>query len=104
MDKLTCPCCSKEITFLSFVKAPSPWHMGCSECGAKLKQSKFRLPFIVLAFIFGISLGVSAGYTYVTTSSAVFSILVFILGLLAFEAIGFKLLPKIGVGMEQRNA
>lgn len=104
MDKLKCPCCSKEITFLSFIKAPSPWHMGCSDCGAKLRQNKFRWSCLLIAFFLGAGLGVSSGYTYIQTESGFIAILVFVFGLVLFEILGFKYLPKFGIGLEARNA
>ena len=37
MKKLSCPKCLDNISFITFLKAPSPWHIKCDHCQAKLK-------------------------------------------------------------------
>lgn len=104
MAYLKCPSCRSDMKFLSFLKAPTPWHMKCHECGLKLKQDKFRWPSILVSAGFGGVLGAVSVHLAIASGSLTVGVAVFILGLALFEGAGFKLLPKLGVGLEPRNA
>jgi uncharacterized protein (DUF983 family) len=49
MQPLICPKCNQEMKFVTFLRAPSPWHMKCKHCETKLKFTKLNT-FYLLAF------------------------------------------------------
>ena len=104
MDCLECPNCNERMSFLSFAKAPTPWNMKCHKCDTKLKQSKYKGASLLVAIIFGLVLGMSTAILAIHYGHSVLGLIVFVTGLLAFEYAGFKVLPKLGVGLVQKNA
>lgn len=104
MANLQCPNCGNDMNFLSFIKAPTPWHMKCHRCGLKLKQDKFKWSCVFVAVFFGAILGVVSAHLAIAMESMAFGVATFIAGVVLFEVAGFKLLPVLGIGLEPRNA
>jgi uncharacterized protein (DUF983 family) len=104
MANLQCPDCGNDMNFLSFIKAPTPWHMKCHRCGLKLKQDKFRWSCTLVAACFGGVLGAVSAHLSIASESLAIGVATFIAGLVLFEVTGFKLLPKLGIGLKPRNA
>ena len=59
MENLECPNCQNPITFLQFFKAPTPWHLKCQECNAKLKVGKYAGITFTLALVIGLIIGLT---------------------------------------------
>lgn len=104
MANLQCPGCGNDMNFISFIKAPTPWHMKCHRCGLKLKQDKFRWSCALVAACLGGALGAVSAHLSIASESLAIGVATFTAGLVLFEAIGFKLLPKLGIGLKPRNA
>lgn len=104
MAKLQCPNCGNDINFLSFIKAPTPWHMKCHKCGLKLQQDRFKWTCMVVAAFFGAVLGAVFIHFTIARESLIAGVAIFILGLVLFEIAAFKLLPVLGVRLEPKNA
>ena len=53
MDRPLCPICKRKISFLTFLKAVTPWHLRCPSCKSKLKVGKYPIRAFILALILG---------------------------------------------------
>jgi len=96
MESLKCPNCETRMTFITFAKAPTPWHLKCSNCKANLKIGKYQIIFAVTAFIFGMI--IAAIGIQLELSLPIF-ILSIILLIIAFEYVGFTILKVLRVNL-----
>jgi hypothetical protein len=97
MNRLTCPTCEKPLSFWNVAKAPTPFHLKCDHCHAKLRFEKHA------GSIFGVALGFGVIIGFVTARlSAGALILALIAAVAVFEAAFFliasgmnlKLIPR----------
>lgn len=100
MEKLRCPSCQNDLSFLSFLKAATPWHMKCGKCGVKLQQDKSKWLSTLVIFIVGFSLGLLSAHMAIGHGYTLLGILILLVGYVAFEFFAFKLLPKLKIGLE----
>lgn len=102
MAKLICPACEKDMSFMNFSKAPTPWHIKCQYCKAPLKLGRSNLTCLVLSIVAGVVLGVSAVLLFQVTGIALIGISVFLIGIVLFEWLVFVSLPKFGVSLAKK--
>jgi hypothetical protein len=90
MKELKCPACQGTIGLWTFAKAPTPWHLKCNHCKAKLTLGEYSGVTLVIA-LFGIFLAI-----YLVPLP---SLLVLILAIIIFEVGGYLLLRKLGASL-----
>ncbi len=57
MNKLSCPECQSEIGFITFAKAPTPWHLKCYSCSTQVKLEKNNYFILFIAILCGVGIG-----------------------------------------------
>lgn len=97
--KLECPNCETKMTFITFAKSPTPWHLKCSNCKAKLKINKYQIISTIIASIFTI-IAVVIGMILELTFP-LFILYVVIVAVIV-EYIGFTLLKVLKVKLRLR--
>lgn len=100
---LTCPGCGAALGLFAFMQAATPWHLRCGSCGLKLRQDRLRVSAVLVAGGVGLVLGAIGTYVAIAQNSLFTGPLLFIAGLVLFEVLAFKLLPRLGVGLERRG-
>ncbi len=88
MKELKCPACQGSIGLWTFAKAPTPWHLKCGRCKAKLTLGKYSGVTFVIA-LFGVFLAI-----YLVPS-----FLVLMLAIIIFEVGGYLLLRTLEVSL-----
>ncbi|MFX1507283.1 MAG: hypothetical protein ACFFDC_14470 [Promethearchaeota archaeon] len=104
---LICPNCSIEMDFITFLKAPTPWHLKCNICQTKLRLKRYRGATTLFAFILGIVLGLLLLYLFFLFINNIgfffiFGGVFFIFSIVLFEIIGYTLARKFDFGLEVR--
>lgn len=97
MRAFICPQCEKEMNILSFMKAPTPWHLKCKHCGEKLKLDRLKGISSALAFLFGMLLGGLSIAAYSVSQIVLVGFFVFGIGLILYEYISYFIFLKLGV-------
>ncbi|UCG03392.1 MAG: hypothetical protein JSW11_05250 [Candidatus Heimdallarchaeota archaeon] len=107
MNRLICPNCSIEMDFITFLKAPTPWHLKCNMCNAKLRLKKYRRASLIIATVYGTILGLFLVFLLFYFDNIFFYLLycavTFIFAIVLFEVIGYALAKKLDVGLELRD-
>lgn len=103
MESFKCPNCSKEMSYLTFIKAPTPWHLKCGNCNQKLKLGKFRVISSLVVFLIGMIMGAISIATYEQSYSLTISLLVFVFGFFIIEYGCYFLFKKLGVTLEPKS-
>jgi len=52
----SCPACDKPITVWRVMAAPTPWHLKCGSCHARLRAIGLTAPALVVAVLVGLPL------------------------------------------------
>jgi hypothetical protein len=100
MDDLKCPACQDSITFWNFARAPSPYHLTCDRCKARLKIQKYSLSVIcisvvatvvitVICLLFNLNIACSMG--------------IFTIGAISSELVLYHAFRRCGVFLELRG-
>jgi uncharacterized protein (DUF983 family) len=98
MEKLRCPNCQNEMNFITFAKAPTPWHLKCQYCGSNLKGEKYyAITTLAITLFFGMLIGGLCAFSGVP-------FIPFLLILIAFavscEYVFYLLARKLGISLE----
>jgi hypothetical protein len=99
MKKLVCPNCESPMSVFTFAKAPTPWHLKCSNCNAKLKLGKGSIPILILASIIGLSIG----FVFkILQLPMLYSLLMLILVVIIFEGLLFYICELLEIDLVRR--
>lgn len=77
MNNLVCPKCKNKITFIDFIKTPTPWHFKCQYCKSNLRINKYNNIMIIGSIIYGILIGIIISEMKVKTISIKFILILF---------------------------
>ncbi len=118
MNSLICPNCSTEMNFITFLKAPTPYHLKCNKCNTKLNMKKYRRAFTFIALVYGgilgVFLGVSGGLFFFVSNyenSSYFDKVIYyllfcgvglVLGIVFMEILAYSITKKYDFGLEIR--
>jgi hypothetical protein len=100
MKNLICPKCGNSISLLTFAQAPTPWHLKCRNCKAKLKPRKHSVLVVVLASSFGLAIAL----VHLTLKlPLLYFLIVSIFGIIILETLAFYTCKLIGLNLEIRE-
>jgi hypothetical protein len=99
MKELIYPVCGSPMSVFTFAKAPTPWHLKCENCNAKLKLRKSSALGVILASIIGSAIGL----VHVALQlSIIYLLLMLILGVIIFESLAFYICKLLEIDLVSR--
>jgi hypothetical protein len=91
---------------ITFMKAPTPWHLKCNMCHMKLRLRKYRRASFFAATIYGVILGLVLVFLLFYFDNIIFYLIFCVVtiafGAVLFEVIGYILARKFDFGLEVR--
>lgn len=66
--EIPCPACRQPISLWQIMKAPTPFHMSCSNCKSKVRVKDWTWPGLGISCMLGAFLGVAVIGLHVTDS------------------------------------
>ena len=60
----TCPSCEQSISIWRIMSAPTPVHLFCPSCKAKVRPKGWTIPSLIIALAIGFALGFSLSQFY----------------------------------------
>ena len=92
--------------FITFLKAPTPWHLKCNICHVKLRLKKYRGATTLAATVYGVIVGlfliVLLCYFDNLFLYLIFGAVTFIFCIVLLEVVGYTLARKFDFGLEVR--
>ncbi len=91
INNLVCPKCKNKITFLDFIKTPTPCHFKCKYCKSNLRIKRYSNIMIVGSIIYGILIGIFTSEIKIETFSLKF-ILILLVSIFLLESFFYFIL------------
>ena len=85
INNLVCPKCKNKITFINFIKTPTPWHFKCQYCKSNLRIKRYSNIMIIGSIIYGILIGIITSEIKIKTFSLKF-ILILLVSIFLLES------------------
>jgi hypothetical protein len=99
MKNLVCPKCGTSMSVFTFALAPTPWHLKCANCNAKLKLRKSSILGVILAWIVGLAIGL----VHVALQLPImYLLLMLMLGAIIFESLAFYICKLLEIDLVSR--
>ncbi|MCP5102344.1 MAG: hypothetical protein GY950_03145 [bacterium] len=97
MKHVECPKCQTQISLLQWLKAPTPWHLTCGNCDAKLKIRRFAPHLMVFALLFGMLLAMAS---FALRVPIPYFLLILLIAAPAVDVVLYYLLKKLNIDLE----